>query len=109
MHSRSLDHWTHEHVFLAVGHARNERRSWLVVGLTGTMMVEEIIGGIVFGSLAFLADGWHLSTHAAALAVAAFAYRYARHHTHAPRFAFGTSKLGDLAAFASAGSRVRTS
>jgi hypothetical protein len=67
MHSRSLDHWTHEHVFLAVGHARNERRSWLVVGLTGTMMVEEIIGGIVFGSMAFLADGWHMGTHVAAL------------------------------------------
>jgi cation diffusion facilitator family transporter len=102
MHSRSLDDWTHEHVFLGVGHARNERRSWLVVGLTGTMMVAEIIGGIVFGSMALLADGWHMSTHAAALAVAAFAYRYARHHTHDPRFAFGTGKLGDLAAFASA-------
>jgi Co/Zn/Cd efflux system component len=67
MHSRSLDHWTHEHVFLGVGHARNEKRSWLVVGLRGTMMVAEIIGGIVFGSMAFLADGWHMSTHAAAL------------------------------------------
>jgi Co/Zn/Cd efflux system component len=59
MHSRSLDHWTHEQVFLGVGHVRNERRSWLVVGLTGTMMVAEIIGGIVFGSMALLADGWH--------------------------------------------------
>ena len=102
MHSRSLGPWTHEHVFLGVGHARNERHTWLVVGLTATMMVAEIVGGIVFGSMALLADGWHMSTHAAALAIAALAYQYARHHKHDPRFAFGTGKLGDLAAFASA-------
>jgi cation diffusion facilitator family transporter len=102
MHSRSLGPWTHEHVFLGVCHARNERRTWLVVGLTATMMVAEIVGGIVFGSMALLADGWHMSTHAAALAIAALAYQYARHHKHDPRFAFGTGKLGDLAAFASA-------
>ena len=102
MHSRTLDPWTHEHVFLGAGHARNERRTWLVVGLTAAMMVAEIIGGIVFGSMALLADGWHMSTHAAALAIAALAYQYARQHTHDPRFAFGTGKLGDLAAFASA-------
>jgi cation diffusion facilitator family transporter len=102
MHSSSLDPWTHEHVFLGAGHARNERRTWLVVGLTATMMVAEIAGGIVFGSMALLADGWHMSTHAAALAIAALAYQYARHHKHDPRFAFGAGKLGDLAAFASA-------
>jgi len=102
MHSRSLDPWAHEHVFLGAGHARNERRTWLVVGLTATMMAAEIVGGIVFGSMALLADGWHMSTHAAALGVAALAYQYARHHKHDARFAFGTGKLGDLAAFASA-------
>jgi cation diffusion facilitator family transporter len=102
MHSRSLDPWAHEHVFLGAGHARNERRTWLVVGLTATMMVAEIVGGIVFGSMALLADGWHMSTHAAALTIAALAYQYAWHHKHDPRFAFGTGKLGDLAAFASA-------
>lgn len=102
MHTRSLDPWRHEHVFLGVGHARNERRTWLVVALTAAMMVVEIVGGIVFGSMALLADGWHMSTHAAALAIAALAYQYARRHTHDPRFAFGTGKLGDLAAFASA-------
>jgi cation diffusion facilitator family transporter len=102
MHSSSLDPWTHEHVFLGVGHARNERRTWLVVGLTATMMIAEIAGGIVFGSMALLADGWHMSTHAAALAIAGLAYQYARHHRHDQRFAFGTGKLGDLAAFASA-------
>jgi hypothetical protein len=57
MHSRSLDPWSHEHVFLGAGHARNERRTWLVVGLTATMMIAEIVGGIVFGSMALLADG----------------------------------------------------
>ena len=102
MHSRSLDPWAHEHVFLGAGHARNERRTWLVVALTATMMVAEIVGGIVFGSMALLADGWHMSTHAAALTIAALAYQYARHHKHDARFAFGTGKLGDLAAFASA-------
>jgi cation diffusion facilitator family transporter len=102
MHSHSLEPWLHEHAFLGTAHARNERRTWLVVGLTAAMTVAEIAGGIVFGSMALLADGWHMSTHAAALAIAAFAYQYARRHTHDPRFAFGTGKLGDLAAFASA-------
>jgi len=102
MHSHTLDSWQHEHVFLGAAHERNERRTWAVVGLTTTMMVVEIAGGMFFGSMALLADGWHMSTHAGALAIAAFAYRYARRHAHDPRFAFGTGKLGDLAGFASA-------
>ena len=102
MHSHSLENWTHDHVFLGAAHARNERRTWLVVGLTVAMMVAEIIGGTIFGSMALLADGWHMSTHAAAIGIAALAYRYARQHAHDPRFAFGTGKLGELAAFTSA-------
>lgn len=102
MHSHSLENWTHEHVFLGDQHARNERRTWMVVGLTVAMMIGEIIGGTIFGSMALLADGWHMSTHAAAIGIAAFAYRYARRHAHDPRFAFGTGKLGELAAFTSA-------
>lgn len=102
MHSHTLDSWQHEHVFLGAAHERNERRTWAVVGLTTTMMVVEIAGGMFFGSMALLADGWHMSTHAGALAIAAFAYRYARRHARDPRFAFGTGKLGDLAGFASA-------
>ena len=74
----------------------------MVVGLTAGMMVAEIAGGTIFGSMALLADGWHMSTHAGALGIAAFAYRYARRHARDPRFAFGTGKLGDLAGFASA-------
>ena len=102
MHSHTLDDWKHEHVFLGGAHERNERRTWLVVGLTAAMMVAEIAGGTLFGSMALLADGWHMSTHAGALAIAAFAYRFARRHARDPRFAFGTGKLGDLAGFASA-------
>ena len=102
MHSHSLENWTHDNVFLGAAHARNERRTWLVVGLTVAMMVAEIIGGTIFGSMALLADGWHMSTHAAAIGIAALAYRYARQHAHDPRFAFGTGKLGELAAFTSA-------
>ncbi len=102
MHSHTLDDWRHEHVFLGAAHDRNERRTWIVVGLTAAMMVVEIAGGTIFGSMALLADGWHMSTHAGALAIAAFAYRFARRHVRDPRFAFGTGKMGDLAGFASA-------
>ena len=102
MHSHTLDDWKHDHVFLGDAHDRNERRTWFVVGLTATMMVVEIAGGTIFGSMALLADGWHMSTHAGALAIAAFAYRFARRHARDPRFAFGTGKMGDLAGFASA-------
>ena len=80
----------------------NERRTWIVIALTAAMMVGEIVAGTLFGSMALVADGWHMSTHAAALAIAAFAYRFARRHARDPRFTFGTGKLGDLAAFASA-------
>ena len=92
----------HRHDFLGSGHARNERRTWAVVILCTFMMLLEIIGGTIFGSLALVADGWHMSTHAGALLLAALAYRYARRHLDDPRFVFGTGKLGDLAAFTSA-------
>lgn len=92
----------HDHVFLGENHDRNERRTWLVIALTATMMVAEIAAGTIFGSMALLADGWHMSTHAAAMLITAFAYRYARKHANNPRFTFGTGKLGDLAAFGSA-------
>jgi len=102
MHAESLDSWRHEHVFLGQDHARNERRSWAVVALCGAMMVAEIVGGLLWGSMALIADGLHMSTHAGALVIAAFAYAYARRHARDERFVFGTGKLGDLAAFSSA-------
>ena len=102
MHSHSIDQWTHDHVFLGQQHARNERRTWFVITLTAAMMIGEIVGGSYFGSMALLADGWHMATHAAALGIAAGAYTYARQHARNRKFAFGTGKFGDLAAFASA-------
>lgn len=75
---------------------------WLVVGLTAVMMLAEIIAGTVFGSMALIADGWHMSTHAAALAISALAYNFARRHARDARFSFGTGKFGELAAFSSA-------
>ncbi|MDT8350203.1 CDF family Co(II)/Ni(II) efflux transporter DmeF [Roseomonas mucosa] len=92
----------HEHVFLGEGHARNERRTWFVIALTATMMVVEIVAGGIFGSMALVADGWHMSTHAAAMLIAALAYFYARRNARNRRFTFGTGKLGDLAGFSSA-------
>jgi cation diffusion facilitator family transporter len=102
MHSHSVDQWTHDHVFLGPEHAHNERRTWFVVALTAVMMVGEIAAGSVFGSMALLADGWHMATHAAALGIAAIAYLFARQHVRNSHFAFGTGKFGDLAAFSSA-------
>src|SRR5579864_8979276 len=102
MHAESIELWRHEHVFLGADHARNERRSWAVVALCGTMMAAEIAGGWLWGSMALIADGLHMSTHAGALVIAALAYSYARRHARDERFAFGTGKLGDLAAFSSA-------
>jgi cation diffusion facilitator family transporter len=102
MHAHSIDDWRHEHIFLGVDHARNERRSWAVVALCGAMMAAEIVGGLLSGSMALIADGLHMSTHAGALVIAACAYAYARRHARDERFAFGTGKLGELAAFSSA-------
>jgi cation diffusion facilitator family transporter len=92
----------HEHVFLGDDHDRNERRTWIVIAITATMMVVEITAGSIYGSMALTADGWHMSTHAAAMLIAALAYMFARKNAHNPRFTFGTGKLGDLAGFASA-------
>ncbi|HYZ23427.1 MAG TPA: CDF family Co(II)/Ni(II) efflux transporter DmeF [Rhodopila sp.] len=92
----------HSHVFLGEGHEQAERRTWSVIVLCGCMMLAEIVGGILFGSIALVADGLHMSTHAGALLLAALAYRFARKRAHDPRFTFGTGKLGDLAGFTSA-------
>ncbi len=90
---------THSHVFLGAGHETNERRTWIVIALCSFMMVAEIVGGWLFGSIALIADGLHMSTHASALLLAALAYSYARRHAGDERFSFGTGKLGDLAGF----------
>lgn len=93
---------THDHVYLGSSHDENARRTLWVVALTAVMMVGEIIAGYMTGSMALLADGFHMATHAGALGVAAGAYAYAKRHANNPLFSFGTGKVGDLSGFASA-------
>lgn len=93
---------SHSHVFLGEEHSDSERKTWAVIWLCGAMMVAEIVGGLLFGSIALVADGLHMSTHAGALLLAALAYTYARRYAKDPRFTFGTGKFGDLAGFSSA-------
>ncbi len=97
-----IDALAHEHVFLGAAHDENARRTLWVVALTAVMMVGEIVAGYWTGSMALLADGFHMATHAGALAVAAIAYGYAKRHARSTAFSFGTGKVGDLAGFASA-------
>ena len=92
----------HSHVFLGPDHARAERRTWAVIILCTAMMIAEIVGGALFGSLALIADGLHMSTHAGALLLAALAYTFARRYATDPNFTFGTGKFGDLAGYSSA-------
>jgi cation diffusion facilitator family transporter len=92
----------HDHVFLGKRHDQNARRTLWVVALTAVMMVGEIAAGIAFNSMALLADGFHMATHAGALGIAAIAYTYAKRHSTSGRYSFGTGKVGDLAGFASA-------
>jgi cation diffusion facilitator family transporter len=92
----------HDHVFLGAGHDSNGRKTWAVIALCSAMMIAEIVGGKIFGSLALVADGLHMSTHAGAMLIAALAYKYARKYANDRRFVFGTGKLGDLAGFTSA-------
>jgi cation diffusion facilitator family transporter len=102
MHSHSIDDFRHSHMFLGEAHARNERKTWTVIAICAVMMIAEIAGGLWFGSVALIADGLHMSTHAGALLIAALAYTYSRRYARDERLAFGTGKLGDLAAFTSA-------
>ena len=92
----------HQHIFLGAGHEQSERKTWTVIWLCGAMMCAEIVGGLLFGSIALVADGLHMSTHAGALLLAALAYSSARRHAENPNFTFGSGKFGDLAGFTSA-------
>lgn len=102
MHRETIEPWHHEHRFLADGHDHRERRTRFVVAITAVTMLGEIAAGLLFGSMALLADGVHMATHAGALALSALAYALARRHAGDPRLSFGTGKLGDLAAWSSA-------
>ena len=100
-HSIEINH-VHDHVFLGSAHEENAKRTLWVVALTVVMMVGEIVAGYITGSMALLADGFHMATHAGALGIAAVAYSYAKRHASSSRYSFGTGKVGDLGGFASA-------
>ncbi|MGH6898735.1 MAG: CDF family Co(II)/Ni(II) efflux transporter DmeF [Geminicoccaceae bacterium] len=102
MHTQRLDWWQHEHVFGQDQVRAGERRTLLVVLLTAAMMVVEIAAGLAFGSMALLADGLHMASHATALGISVFAYVYARRFAGHPRYSFGTGKINALAGFGSA-------
>jgi len=101
MHIHTLANWQHDHDFSVVNE-KGERRTQYVLMLTAITMVVEIIAGSVYGSMALLADGWHMGTHVAAFMITIFAYRYARKHAENPAYAFGTGKVSVLGGFASA-------
>src|SRR3954466_88547 len=96
-----LSRWQHNHAYDA-GNRGAERRTWIVVAITAVTMVVEIVAGIITGSMALLADGWHMSTHVAALSIAGVAYFLARRWSRDERYTFGTWKIEVLGAFASA-------
>ena len=102
MHTHNPERWQHEHVFATDRVRPGERRTLLVVAITATMMVVEIAAGLVYGSMALLADGLHMASHTAALGIAFLAYVVARRLAADQRFSFGTGKLNSLAGFASA-------
>lgn len=102
MHQQRLSAWQHDHVFGQDQKQSGEARTLIIVGLTLTMMVWEILAGILYGSMALLADGLHMGSHAVALGIAAFAYRYARRNAGSARFSFGTGKVNALGGFAGA-------
>lgn len=101
MHTENLSGWTHEHVF-DTGSDAAERGTRAVMWITAAAMVVEIVAGWWYNSMALLADGWHMSSHAVAIGLSAMAYAAARRYARDPRFAFGTWKIGVLAGFASA-------
>ena len=102
MHTHDLSPWTHDHVFNQDQARPGERRTLIIVIVTAVFMVVEIVAGLYFGSMALLADGLHMASHAAALGISFAAYVYARRHASDGRFSFGTGKVNSLAAFASA-------
>lgn len=102
MHHQTLERWQHSHTFGQEQKRPGEARTIIVILITGAMMVIEIVAGIVFGSMALLADGLHMGSHAVALGIAAFAYIYARRHAHDDRYSFGTGKVNALGGFTGA-------
>lgn len=102
MHSDNFHLWHHDHTFGQEKKREGERRTSIVIAITGTMMVIEIAAGLIFGSMALLADGLHMASHATALIINVYAYIYARRHAHDTSFSFGTGKVNALGGFTGA-------
>ncbi|MBW4522305.1 MAG: CDF family Co(II)/Ni(II) efflux transporter DmeF [Scytolyngbya sp. HA4215-MV1] len=101
MHIHTLEQWQHSHNFF-IDQNQAEKNTKIVLLITAVTMVAEISAGITFGSMALLADGWHMATHVAAFGIAVFAYQYARNHANDPQYTFGTGKVSVLGGFTSA-------
>jgi cation diffusion facilitator family transporter len=101
MHIHTLENWQHSHDFW-VDREQSEKKTQIVMILTAVTMVVEIVTGLLFGSIALLADGWHMTTHVAAFSITLFAYQYARKNVNNPQYTFGTGKVSVLGGFASA-------
>jgi cation diffusion facilitator family transporter len=102
MHTESIERWVHDHTFGQDRKKSAEHRTLIVIAITLVTMAVEVAAGIAFGSMALLADGLHMGSHASALAISSFAYYYTRSHAKDARFNFGTGKVSSLAGFASA-------
>jgi len=102
MRSNTSTNWQHDHTFGQDRRMPGERRTMIVIAITATMMVVEITTGVLFGSMALLADGLHMASHTVALAISYFAYVYARRHARDDRYNFGTGKVNSLAGFTGA-------
>ena len=102
MHKHKLTDWQHDHVFTQDQRKPGESRTLIVIAITAVMMCVELVAGMLFGSMALLADGLHMASHAAALSITAFAYRYARRNAAHRDFSFGTGKVNALGGFSSA-------
>jgi cation diffusion facilitator family transporter len=102
MHKDNIHRWQHSHTFGQDIKRRGESRTMIVIAITGVMMVIEVAAGIIYGSMALLADGLHMASHAAALSINAFAYVYARRHARDESFSFGTGKVNTLGGFTGA-------
>ncbi len=102
MHRHEIEHWQHDHTFAQDQRRPGETRTLLVIAITAIMMVVELVAGVVFGSMALLADGLHMASHTAALGITAFAYAYARRNARNRDFSFGTGKVNALGGFTGA-------
>ena len=102
MHKHNIEDWSHDHTFAQDQRRPGESRTLIVIAITAVMMVVELFAGVLFGSMALLADGLHMASHALALTITAFAYAYARRNARNRIYSFGTGKVNALGGFTGA-------